>query len=81
MTTLPRQGSVNGEYGLPVLPLEVCEKLQVAVDGDHKYAVVAFDMDEGWAATLMRTDTGLFIREAEQYPPVRVFGTVTVWTK
>lgn len=81
MTTLPRQGSVNGEYGLPVLPREMCEQLHIAVDGDPKRAVVAFDIDAGWAAVVMRTDSGRFVMGTEEYPPIRVFGQVTVWVK
>ena len=55
MTTLPRQGSVNGEYGFPVID---ARRLRVFIDGDMPRGVAAWDCDEGWADILTHDENG-----------------------
>ncbi len=77
----PRKGSIDGRYGLPIVPAEIGRGLQVSVDGDVKRGVAAYDMDEGWADIPMRTDQGHFIQRSDGRPPdpcVRIWGKVQV---
>lgn len=57
MTTLPRQGSVEGQYGFPVVD---ARGLRVFIDGDMPRGVAAWDCDAGWADVLVYLEDGSF---------------------
>lgn len=76
MTTLPRQGSVNGEYGFPVID---ARRLRVFIDGDMPRGVAAWDCDAGWADILAHHEDGSFVRDpAGRFITRRVTGKVEV---
>lgn len=74
--TPPRQGSVNGEYGFPVVDAKF---LRVFVDGDMPRGVAAWDCDAGWADVLTYDEAGgLVMNGAGDFVLRRVTGKVEV---
>lgn len=74
--TPPRQGSVNGEYGFPIVQ---AKRIRVLVDGDMPRGVAAWDCDAGWADVLWRDETGgLQWADTGRFRTVRVTGKIEV---
>lgn len=74
--TLPRQGSVNGEYNFPVLDMK---HYRVTIDGDMPRGLAAWNVDEGWADVLVRDETGtLVMNGAGGFVTKRVTGKIEV---
>lgn len=73
--TIPRQGSVNGEYGFPVVEAIT---IRVFVNGDMPRGVVAYDVDAGWADVLLYDEQGGLVRNGNYFLTQRRTGVVEV---
>ena len=78
MTDIPRQGSVNGECGLPAMSLDERKAIRVTVNGDMPRSVVAFDADAGWVDVIQWDDDGRPLHNGEDFVTQRLHGTVEV---
>lgn len=56
--TIPRTGSVNGEYGFPIVE---AKRIRVYIDGDMPRGVVAYNLNEGWADILTYDEQGALV--------------------
>jgi hypothetical protein len=76
VTTLPRQGSCEGQYGFPIVD---GRRLRVFIDGDMPRGVAAWDCDAGWADVLVRREDGsVKLDAAGRFITRRVSGKIEV---
>lgn len=75
--TPPRTGSVDGQYGYPIVE---AKRVRVFVDGDMPRGVTAYNVDEGWADVLTYGDQGeLLTNGAGVFLTRRIAGKVEVF--